>query len=69
MPQLMERLSLREREVMVLLARGMTPSEVGHQLAITARTVNQHCDNVADKIATKGRVETVQVLLGAGLLA
>jgi DNA-binding CsgD family transcriptional regulator len=68
MAQLIEQLSVRECQVMVLLARGMTPSEVGHQLAITARTVNQHCDNVADKIATKSRIETIKTLVEAGLL-
>ena len=55
-------LTPRELEVMRLCAEGQTSSEIGIALGISARTANQHVDNVADKMKTRSRAHTVAEL-------
>ena len=52
-------LTPREREVVSLSAQGLTSQEVAEQLGMSARTVNQHVDNVALKLGTRNRAHTV----------
>ena len=52
-------LTPREREVVGLSAQGMTSQEVADELGMSARTVNQHVDNVALKLGTRNRAHTV----------
>lgn len=54
-----EPLTPREKEVIALSAEGMTSSEIALRLGLAARTVNQHMDNIADKLGTKNRAHTV----------
>lgn len=61
-------LTPREREVMELSAQGMTSDMVGGQLGMSPRTVNQHIDNVANKLKTRNRVHTVAEAIRRGLL-
>ncbi|OJX17702.1 MAG: hypothetical protein BGO82_15835 [Devosia sp. 67-54] len=61
-------LTPREREVMQLSAAGLTSVEIAAQLGVSARTVNQHVDNVADKLGTRNRAHTVAEIVRRGLL-
>lgn len=48
-------LTLREREVLALVAAGWTNLRVGRLLGITERTVRKHLGNVYDKLGVSGR--------------
>ncbi len=61
-------LTPREREVMRLSAEGMTSAEIAEKLGMSARTANQHIDNVADKLGTRNRAHTVAEIVRRGLL-
>ena len=61
-------LTPREREVMRLSADGMTSAEIAGQLGMSARTANQHIDNVADKLGTRNRAHTVAEVVRRNLL-
>ncbi len=61
-------LTPREREVMRLSADGMTSAEIADQLGMSARTANQHIDNVADKLGTRNRAHTVAEVVRRNLL-
>lgn len=50
------KLSIREREVALLLAQGMTHNEVAEQLNITVRTIKAHCSAIYEKLAVKDRL-------------
>ncbi|MFD5109851.1 response regulator [Streptomyces cinereoruber] len=50
-------LSPREEEVVLLLARGMTNSEIAAALGITVGTVKTHLTNVQAKLTARNRVE------------
>jgi DNA-binding CsgD family transcriptional regulator len=61
-------LTPREREVMRLSAVGLTSAEIAGELGMSPRTVNQHVDNVADKLGTRNRAHTVAEIVRRGLL-
>jgi DNA-binding CsgD family transcriptional regulator len=52
-------LTPREREVVMLSAEGLTSVEIAERLGMSARTANQHIDNVAAKLGTRNRAHTV----------
>lgn len=52
-------LTPREREVVTLSAEGLTSVEIAERLGMSARTANQHIDNVAVKLGTRNRAHTV----------
>lgn len=61
-------LTPREKEVISLSAEGLTSVEIAERLGMSARTVNQHVDNVADKLGTKNRTHTIAEVIRHGLL-
>jgi LuxR family transcriptional regulator, quorum-sensing system regulator BjaR1 len=61
-------LTPREKEVMRLSSDGLTSAEIAKRLGISARTANQHVDNVADKLGTRNRAHTVAEIVRRGLL-
>lgn len=63
-----EPLTPREKEVIRLSANGLTSLEIAGQLGMSPRTVNQHVDNVADKLGTKNRAHTVAEVIRHNLL-
>jgi DNA-binding CsgD family transcriptional regulator len=58
-------LTPREREVLALVAQGMTNPEIASALLIAPGTVRKHLDNVYRKLGVRGRAEAVAVC-GAG---
>jgi DNA-binding NarL/FixJ family response regulator len=50
-------LSLREVDVVRLVAQGLTNAEIAHALYITVGTVKTHLGNIQSKLAARNRVE------------
>jgi DNA-binding NarL/FixJ family response regulator len=50
-------LSSREREVAVLVARGLTNRQIAEQLVISERTAEGHVDHIRDKLGVHTRAE------------
>jgi two-component system NarL family response regulator len=61
-------LSLREQEIIKLVARGMTNREIGQMLSISDKTVRNHVINCMDKLRAKSRTEAVTVAVRRGLI-
>jgi DNA-binding NarL/FixJ family response regulator len=61
-------LSAREREVLVLIAHGHTMREVAEQLGLSPKTVEGYRARVVDKLGLRTRAEIVQFALRNGLL-
>lgn len=49
----------REAEVLKWVAAGKTASEIAEITGLTARTVNQHCENAQRRMGTSNRLQTV----------
>jgi DNA-binding CsgD family transcriptional regulator len=61
-------LTPREKEVIRLSSEGLTSHEIAARLGMSARTANQHIDNVADKLGTRNRAHTVAEVIRHNLL-
>jgi DNA-binding NarL/FixJ family response regulator len=64
----LERLSDRERTVVLLTARGFNGPEIGRQLGITAKTVDTYKQRIEEKMGLSHRSEYVRLVHEAGLL-
>jgi DNA-binding NarL/FixJ family response regulator len=63
------RLTEREREVLRLLAGGMSNGEIGQSLALSQHTVRAHTRKATSKLGARTRTEAVAVALRLGLIA
>jgi DNA-binding NarL/FixJ family response regulator len=61
-------LSAREREVLRLVAQGLSSKAIGRQLFISERTVAQHLTAVFNKLGVKTRAQAVGVAAQHGFL-
>jgi len=62
------RLTEREREVLVLMARGMDNRELGAELYVSEATVRTHVGHVLAKLGARSRVQAVVVAYESGLV-
>lgn len=63
-----EELTEREREVLQLLAMGMTNQQVAEKLVLSVRTVETHRARIMDKLGIKGRAALVAYAKRRGLV-
>jgi DNA-binding CsgD family transcriptional regulator len=56
----------REREVLGLLARGMSNREIGSELFITPKTASVHVSNILGKLGAASRTEAAAIAYRAG---
>jgi DNA-binding NarL/FixJ family response regulator len=61
-------LSEREREVLLLVARGQSNAEIAKELVLSVRTVEKHVANIYAKIGARGRADAATYALRHGLL-
>lgn len=54
-----EALSARERQVLALLADGLSNTEIAERLAISEKTVRNHASNVFDKLGVWSRAQAI----------
>ncbi len=61
-------LTPREREVMTLIAKGFTNSDIAEKLTLSVNTVKTHRSNIYDKLDIHDRAQLVDYALRRGLL-
>jgi DNA-binding NarL/FixJ family response regulator len=66
-PMLFPELSEREREVLQLMARGLSNGEIARTLVVSPKTVRNHVSNVFSKLQVTDRSEAVLRARRAGL--
>lgn len=58
----LQQLTLREREIVQWIAKGLHSREIGEQLGISPRTVETHRAHIMNKLHVKNAIELVQYL-------
>ncbi len=64
----LDKLSDRERDVMLMTAEGFTSSEIGEKLFISPKTVDTYRSRIMEKLSLNHRSELVRFALQSGLL-
>lgn len=67
-PDELAELSAREREVLVLVAKGMTNREIAAQLVISDATARNHVSHILEKLGLSRRTEAATLAARLGLL-
>jgi predicted ATPase/class 3 adenylate cyclase/DNA-binding CsgD family transcriptional regulator len=67
-PAGLAQLSARERELVILVARGATDIQIAEQLYISVSTVRSHLDRIRDKTGCRRRADLTRLVLRAGLI-
>lgn len=63
------RLSAREREVLDLVAAGLSNRDIGERLVVTTHTAKYHVTSLLNKLGVNNRAEAVARAAGLGLIA
>ena len=61
-------LSLREREVLRLLAQGHSNKQIGDQIRVSVKTVETYRTRLREKLGLRGRAELYRFALESGIL-
>lgn len=60
-------LTVREREILELIARGRSNAEITAQLVLSPKTVRNHVSNIFSKLQVRDRAEAIVRARGAGM--
>ncbi len=61
-------LTPREKEVLVLIAEGLSNAEIAEQLTISVKTVDRHRENIMRKLNIHNRIDLVKYALKKGIV-
>lgn len=63
-----QRLTVREHQIMLMLLKGMSQTDVGEEMMISAKTVSTHRTNILDKLGVSSTAELVLYAVRQGII-
>jgi len=66
--EIYDQLTPREREVLILIAEGLSNGEIADKLVISIKTVDRHRENIMRKLNMHNRIELVKYAIRKGLI-
>jgi DNA-binding CsgD family transcriptional regulator len=69
LPDALPALTRREKEVLVLIAEGLTNSQIAEKLFISPLTVDSHRKNLLTKLKVNNTASLIRLAIQQGLLA
>ncbi len=67
-PDVYEQLTAREREVLVLIAEGLSNREIARRLTLSLSTVQTHYSHILEKLGLHNRAELIKYAIRRGLI-
>lgn len=67
--RVLEQLTKREREVLGLIAQGMSNKDIAQQLIITEKTVKTHVSHILDKLELADRTQAAIYAVKSGWMS
>jgi DNA-binding NarL/FixJ family response regulator len=61
-------LTEREREILGLIAQGLTNAAIAEQLVVSVNTVRNHVANLLAKLGARSKLEGLSIAIREGLL-
>jgi DNA-binding NarL/FixJ family response regulator len=61
-------LTVRELEILEMMAKGLTNKEIGSALRISANTARNHVNNIIEKLEVADRTEAVSIAIQQGII-
>jgi DNA-binding NarL/FixJ family response regulator len=65
---LVSTLTVREREVLGYVARGLAKKDIADTMCVSVKTVDYHCANLMDKLRIHDRVELTRFAIREGIV-
>jgi DNA-binding NarL/FixJ family response regulator len=63
-----EELTPRQRQVLLMIADGMTSQRIADELGLSVRTVDRHVENMMNRLGIHSRIELVKYAIREGLI-
>jgi DNA-binding NarL/FixJ family response regulator len=63
-----QRLTVREHQIMLMLLKGISPSDIGEEMMISAKTVSAHRAHILEKLGVSGTAELVLYAVRQGIV-
>ena len=67
-PTVAAKLTMRERQVLELLAKGLSPGEIAERLYISPKTVRTHVEHLLQKLGVRSRTQAVALAYRRNLI-
>jgi DNA-binding NarL/FixJ family response regulator len=63
-----QRLTVREHQIMLMLLKGISPSDIGEEMMISVKTVSAHRAHILDKLGVSSTAELVLYAVRQGIV-